>query len=397
MAKPQPDDAVTNTQPEPVPTLPRIGSAEFGSEQYPSRFSAIERRFRSHSVFQVDEDVFPTATPRPSHWSVAWSDLMMTMFILFLCMFVYQMAHEDFLVKGEPEIIGGDTTEALLSLNPGKATLPFPPIAPGAPLVTSGAVKKVEPIQVPPSEPESVYPQEAPIAQPEKSASKQAPQTEAPPPTNEKIAVLLPAENEPAISYDADTIAVPKEETEEPRPLLPEKKPETVDTPITGRSFQEIYNLGKDALESNNLGKFATIDLVPDKTMRIILTSDLLFALGESSLSFAAQESLRKVGAAIRYTPYIINVVGHTDNIPMRSSRFASNWELSVSRATTVARFLIDQLGMNPNQFVVSGFSSYRPLVPNTTAENRAKNRRVEIIIAKRLPRPEPATTENIN
>ena len=118
--------------------------------------------------------------------------------------------------------------------------------------------------------------------------------------------------------------------------------------------------------------------------------------LGESVLSEKARSSLEKVAAAIRFTPYMINVVGHTDNIPMRSSLFKSNWELSVARASSVARYLIEEMGMNPSQFVVSGYSSYRPIAPNTTADNRAKNRRVEIIISKRLPEPLPATAENL-
>lgn len=130
--------------------------------------------------------------------------------------------------------------------------------------------------------------------------------------------------------------------------------------------------------------------------MRIVLTGDLLFNAGESELSTNARESLQKVTAVIRSTPYMINVVGHTDNIPMRSSKFKSNWELSLARASTVARYLIEETGMDPNQFVVSGYSSYRPVEPNTTAENRAKNRRVEIIISKRLPEPLPATAENL-
>ncbi len=146
----------------------------------------------------------------------------------------------------------------------------------------------------------------------------------------------------------------------------------------------------------NNLDKFAAIDIIPDKTMRIILTGDLFFALGESELSENAKASLRKIVAVIQQTPYMINVVGHTDNLPMHSKRFKSNWELSVARASSVARFLIDEMGMNPVQFVVSGYASYRPIVPNTTAENRAKNRRVEIIISKRLPNPLPATAENL-
>jgi chemotaxis protein MotB len=117
-----------------------------------------------------------------------------------------------------------------------------------------------------------------------------------------------------------------------------------------------------------------------------------------SELSEDARISLQKVVAVMQHTPYIymINIVGHTDNLPMRSNRFKSNWELSVIRASTVARFLIDELNMNPNQFVVSGYSSYHPIEPNTTAENRAKNCRVGIIISKRLPNPLPATAQNL-
>ena len=184
---------------------------------------------------------------------------------------------------------------------------------------------------------------------------------------------------------------LPGEDILGPNPIIPN---EPVSPPAD--KFQDMYRLSKGALEENDLNKFAAIDIVPDKTVRIVLTSDLLFHIGESELSVNARESLEKVAAIIRSTPYMINVVGHTDNIPMRSNRFKSNWELSVARASSVTRYLIEEVGMDPNQFVVSGYSSYRPVEPNITAENRAKNRRVEIIISKRLPEPLPATAENI-
>jgi chemotaxis protein MotB len=130
--------------------------------------------------------------------------------------------------------------------------------------------------------------------------------------------------------------------------------------------------------------------------MRIILTGDLLFNTGKADLSQTAKQSLQKVAAAIKDTPYMINVVGHTDNLPMKSESFNTNWELSVARASRVARFLIEETGMNPSQFEVSGYSSFRPLKPNTSAENRAINRRVEIIISKKLPAAEQATSENL-
>lgn len=92
----------------------------------------------------------------------------------------------------------------------------------------------------------------------------------------------------------------------------------------------------------------------------------------------------------------MINVIGHTDNQPMHSSRFATNWELSVVRASSVARFLIEKMGMDEKQFIVSGYGSNRPRRPNTNVINRAANRRVEIIISKRLAPAEKVTAENL-
>lgn len=333
--------------------------------------------------------------PRPTHWSVAWSDLMMTMFVLFLCMYVYQSANQQFLAKNKPEIIGGDTTEALQTIDAGKATLPFPPIRPGLPLMTAGTVKKVERISgdtmsdskstsSPPKEK-----QQKEISQGQVSSQQGQPITLHP----QSLSLIVEPDEDILAPLPAAPVPLPDEDVLQPNPMVASSPPtpgSNVDT------FREMYRLGKGALENNDLQAFASIDIVPDQTVRIILTSDLLFALGESELSGNARSSLEKIAAAIRLTPYMINVVGHTDNVPMRSNRFRSNWELSVARASSVARYLVEEVAMDPNQFVVSGYSSYRPIAPNTTAANRAKNRRVEIIISKRLPDPLPATAENL-
>ncbi len=367
--------------------------AGIGKNRYGVDVVNIERRSVGNTVFQVDDATFGSNMPKTSHWSVAWSDLMMTMFVLFLSMYVYQTANQEFLQKQGKEIIGGDTATALETIDSSGASFPFAPIHQGLPLITAGSVKKVDHIKAKnaetallaalPSEPTS-----KPAAMEPAVSDKPAPA--APP---DKVIMMIPQEEEqnlPALS--ATQIPLPEENITEPLPLTTEEP-----KPVKDTSFQKIYALSKDALENNSLGKFASIDIVPDKTMRIILTSDLLFGLGESELSKDAQQSLRKIGAVIRYSPYMINVVGHTDNIPMHSMNFKSNWELSVARASTVVRFLINDINMAPSQFVVSGFSSYRPLKPNTNAANRAKNRRVEIIISKQLPAPVPATANNLN
>jgi len=366
-----------------------------GRYAYSSQVIGVERRGSGNTVFQADDSIFISAAPRPTHWSVAWSDLMMTMFVLFLSMFAYQVANEQFLKEGGQEIIGGDTTEALRTLEPGTAALPFPRIAPGLPLVTAGKIKMIDPVPAPPDKtppPVPVPPEPEIIRIPGTiTVIEQAPVKASNLP---ETVALLGDKNEPqstrpsnkGLNTPADTILAPK-------PLVPERP----QAPVLKESFKELYTLSQNALESNRLEKFASIDLVPDKTVRIILTGDLLFDLGESDLTPRAKSSLHKIVNVIKSTPYMINVVGHTDNIPMASARFKSNWELSVARASTVTRFLIDEIGMNPAQFVVSGFSSYRPTVPNNTVSNRAKNRRVEIIISKRLPAPKPATDNNLN
>ena len=99
-----------------------------------------------------------------------------------------------------------------------------------------------------------------------------------------------------------------------------------------------------------------------------------------------AESSLREVATAIRKTDDMINVVGHTDDVPIHSEQFATNWELSAIRACTVTRFLIEQMGIPAERFFVSGYSYFQPLRPNADLKSRAENRRVEIILTKKKP-----------
>ena len=80
-----------------------------------------------------------------------------------------------------------------------------------------------------------------------------------------------------------------------------------------------------------------------------------------------------------------ISIEGHTDNVPMNSPRYPSNWELSVGRSSNVVRFLVENNNMDPKRISASGYSEYHPVAPNDNAENRAKNRRVDILILKTI------------
>jgi chemotaxis protein MotB len=110
------------------------------------------------------------------------------------------------------------------------------------------------------------------------------------------------------------------------------------------------------------------------------LSDHALFDAGVAEISSKALPLLQKVGAIIAETAYEVRVEGHTDNVPIRTARFPSNWELSTARAANVLRYFIDTFRIPSERLSAAGFGEYRPMVPNDNAANRAKNRRVEIV-----------------
>ncbi|SDL73963.1 flagellar motor protein MotB [Halarsenatibacter silvermanii] len=117
-----------------------------------------------------------------------------------------------------------------------------------------------------------------------------------------------------------------------------------------------------------------------ERGLEVRFAGDILFDLGDAEIRPEGEEVLREVGEMIEETPNDVVVEGHTDNLPIRTDRFPSNWELSTARATTVARFFIEDMNLDSERFSAAGYSEYRPLVPNDSPENRAQNRRVEVI-----------------
>ena len=224
------------------------------------------------------DDIFDRLRmPRAPHWSVAWSDLMMTMFILFVVLFVYQQA--------DKKIVSGSG-----------------PLGSEVGLETGTGV----------------------------------------------------------MGNGGGSIEV-------------------------GNSVR-FYDFSKQIINQEKLHNFATVELAPDRTVKIVLTGDLLFTSAKTELKTAARKSLVKMIPLLQQTPYLIHVAGHTDNQPINTGKFPSNWELSLLRAATVARFLIKQSGLPENRFIVEGYGSCRPLAANDTPQHRAQNRRVEIIISREIP-----------
>jgi len=118
--------------------------------------------------------------------------------------------------------------------------------------------------------------------------------------------------------------------------------------------------------------------------VKITLPGELLFDSGKAKIKSKAFSIIDVIGEMAKqedYQSYKIQIEGHTDNVPMKSIYFPSNWELSASRAIAVGKYLIDTFGFQPDRIGVTGYGEYKPIVPNDSDENRSKNRRVEIKI----------------
>ena len=112
-----------------------------------------------------------------------------------------------------------------------------------------------------------------------------------------------------------------------------------------------------------------------------------------ADLSVAARVAMLELAGRLRSLSNAIRVEGHTDDVPIENAQYASNWDLSVARATRVVRFLIDEAGIDPMRLSAAGYADFRPRVPNVDAASRARNRRVDIVVlaADVAGREEPA------
>jgi chemotaxis protein MotB len=120
---------------------------------------------------------------------------------------------------------------------------------------------------------------------------------------------------------------------------------------------------------------------INERGLVIHVVEAALFESGQATLKPEALTVLDRIAKEIMNLPNQIRVEGHTDDRPITTTRFPSNWELSSARATSVVRYLIEKHGFLPERLSALGFGEFRPLATNTSEENRAKNRRVDIVV----------------
>jgi chemotaxis protein MotB len=120
-----------------------------------------------------------------------------------------------------------------------------------------------------------------------------------------------------------------------------------------------------------------------ERGITIHILEDIVFPSGSADLKSTSKIVLKRVADIIKKLPNDIRVEGHTDNIPINSSVFPSNWHLSVARALNTAYYLIKEEGVNPDKVSIVGYAEYKPIESNDTPYGRASNRRVDIVIIK--------------
>jgi len=165
------------------------------------------------------------------------------------------------------------------------------------------------------------------------------------------------------------------------RPIIPneefgmnvEKEPETPEEQIRRELGREVDN--------------GTLDVTTEGLRTIIRIRERgSFPSGSADLMDGFLPAVERIAAVLRDNPGKIVVAGHTDDVPIATARFRSNWELSTSRAVTVTQTLAAGTGIPEQRFLIEGHGEVDPLVPNDSPEHRAMNRRVEITLEQDPP-----------
>ncbi|ERI07527.1 flagellar motor protein MotB [Aneurinibacillus aneurinilyticus] len=144
--------------------------------------------------------------------------------------------------------------------------------------------------------------------------------------------------------------------------------------------FEEIKEKMEQYTKSKGLDKSVMVNM-DQNGINVTFTGAVLFANGDATLQPQAKGIIKDMFPFINSINNPLRIEGHTDNVPIRTAQYPSNWELSTARATNLVRYLSEEYKIKPERLSGAGYGEYHPIAPNDTPENRAKNRRVEIMI----------------
>jgi chemotaxis protein MotB len=183
------------------------------------------------------------------------------------------------------------------------------------------------------------------------------------------------------------------------KPVAPTAEPEGADKPVIPMNIvmgEDVLAPAKvkDDLEkihrelqqrlSNQIAQHTVAIQMGRNGLIIRLREAGFFSSGSATPQPETLATLREVAASLSQTPYDLRIEGHTDNVPIRTAEFDSNWELSTARATHIARIFLDQNAMPPDHVSAAGYAEFHPVASNATPEGRAENRRVDLVVMPR-------------
>ncbi len=157
--------------------------------------------------------------------------------------------------------------------------------------------------------------------------------------------------------------------------------------PVVGESLLTQEQLSAKAILERDMAEdlqSGRMELLEDgRGLVLSIPEASAFATGSADLSPAAMQAIGRLADSLREVRNSVLIEGHTDDVPIHTVRFASNWELSTARATAVVQWLIERGGVEASRLSAAGYGEFHPRVPNESAPARARNRRVDVVIAK--------------
>lgn len=156
---------------------------------------------------------------------------------------------------------------------------------------------------------------------------------------------------------------------------ITEKSEETIDPELV-----KMYNEVVAFLEMKEMTSQASVEYDQDG-IYVNIQESILFGSGSAIIADSGKNTLNGLGELIQQFDNAVVIEGYTDNVPMNNNNFSSNWELSTGRALSVLRYLSEERNVDPTRLAAKGYGEYHPIVPNDSESNKAKNRRVNIVL----------------
>ncbi|GAB1477042.1 flagellar motor protein MotB [Bacillota bacterium] len=175
-----------------------------------------------------------------------------------------------------------------------------------------------------------------------------------------------------------------KQMLKEEQKKLEEQETEEESTSTEGnteiKSMEDLKREIDQMIEQGSISDFART-YIDNRGLIITMNNAILFDPGSGTIKEEYKTAMLSIARIAISINNHIRVEGHTDNVPMNSETYPSNWELSSARAISVVRLFIEESGASPEKFLAVGYGEYRPIADNSTEEGRAKNRRIDIIV----------------